>query len=62
MKAREIIKKLKKHGWQEKKANGGSHQMMVKGSQKVPVPKHGAKDLPTWLVEALEKQTGVKLR
>jgi predicted RNA binding protein YcfA (HicA-like mRNA interferase family) len=35
---------------------------MVKGSQAVPVPVHGSRDLGVGLIAAIERQSGVKLR
>ena len=60
MRAREIIKELKKNGWEEV-SQKGSHVKLKKGDSVTIVPNHGTKDLGKGLVKAIEKQTGVKL-
>ena len=39
----------------------GPSSCFSKGSLKVPVPVHGSRDLPTGLIKAISRQTGVKL-
>lgn len=60
MKGTEIIKKLRENGWELDRIKG-SHHIMKKGKQIVPVPVHGTKDIPTGTLKSIEKQTGVKL-
>lgn len=60
MKGNEIIKLLIKDGWELDRVNG-SHHIMAKGGQTVPVPVHGTKDLPKGTLKSIEKMTGVKL-
>lgn len=61
MNAKEIIKTLKQHGWVLDRINGSHHIMIKEGFRPVPIPVHGAKDVPKSLVSALERQTGVAL-
>ncbi len=61
MNGKAVIAKLKAAGWVLDRVNG-SHHVMVKGSQAVPVPVHGSRDLGVGLVAAIERQSGVKLR
>lgn len=58
--ARDIIKKLKKAGFEDV-SQRGSHKKLKKGKVVIIVPDHGGKDLGTGLIKAMEKQSGVKL-
>lgn len=58
--AKSIIKKLKKAGFEDI-SQKGSHKKFKKGKIVVIVPDHGSKDLGTGLIKAMEKQSGVKL-
>jgi predicted RNA binding protein YcfA (HicA-like mRNA interferase family) len=61
MNGNEIIKKLKKEGWSLKRVRG-SHHLMEKNGNIVPVPVHGTTDIAKGLLAAIERQTGVKLK
>lgn len=62
MNGKEIVDRLKKHGWKLNRINGSHHIMEhPKKFIAVPVPVHGKKDLGIGLVKKIEKQTGVKL-
>lgn len=61
MNAKEIIAKLKASGWSLNRVHG-SHHIMTKGGQAVPVPVHGSRDVGAGLIAALQRQTGVKLK
>jgi predicted RNA binding protein YcfA (HicA-like mRNA interferase family) len=58
---KEVIARLKAAGWSLNRIHG-SHHIMSKGGQAVPVPVHGARDLGAGLIAALQRQTGVKLK
>lgn len=60
MKARDVIRKLQKAGW-ECKPGYRKHLNMVKDGRKVPIPYHPSKDIPVGTLLAIEKQTGVTL-
>jgi len=57
----DIITKLKAAGWKLDRING-SHHIMVKDGNAVPVPVHGSRDIGTGLVAAIQRQSGVKLK
>jgi predicted RNA binding protein YcfA (HicA-like mRNA interferase family) len=60
MDGKELVKLLKDHGWTLDHISG-SHYIMVKtGMRAVPVPVHGAKDIPKGLTNRIMKQAGVK--
>ena len=40
----------------------GSHHILTKGGQAVPVPVHGTRDIGVGLLAAIQRQTGVKLK
>jgi predicted RNA binding protein YcfA (HicA-like mRNA interferase family) len=62
MKSREIIKKLKQHGWYEVGVTGSHYHFKHPEKQgKVTVP-HPKKDIPLKTVISIEKQSGLKLR
>lgn len=58
--ARDIIKKLKKAGFQFV-SQRGSHIKMKRDSTIIIIPKHGGKDLGTGLIKKIESQSNVKL-
>lgn len=58
MKDKDLLKKLKQDGWTEIRVHG-SHHILKKGSQKETIPVHG-KDVPTGLLNAILKRTGLK--
>jgi predicted RNA binding protein YcfA (HicA-like mRNA interferase family) len=60
MNGKQVIKELMQNGWSLVRVNG-SHHMLQKDGQTVPVPVHGSRDLGAGLIRRIEKQTGVKL-
>jgi len=58
---KEVIAKLKAAGWSVNRIHG-SHHILVKGGQAVPVPVHGSRDIGADLLAAIQRQTGVKLK
>jgi predicted RNA binding protein YcfA (HicA-like mRNA interferase family) len=61
MNGNEIIAKLKAAGWVLDRING-SHHILTKDGQAVPVPVHGKRDIGPGLVSSITRQTGVKLK
>ena len=57
----EVIAKLKAAGWVLNRIRG-SHHILAKDGQAVPVPVHGSRDLGAGLLAAIQRQTGVKLK
>ncbi|MBT3279423.1 MAG: type II toxin-antitoxin system HicA family toxin [Phycisphaerales bacterium] len=60
MHGRELIKIMKKHGWQQDRINGSHHIMVKEGQRSIPVPVHGKRDIPKGLANAILKQAGLK--
>jgi predicted RNA binding protein YcfA (HicA-like mRNA interferase family) len=58
---KEVIAKLKAAGWTVNRIHG-SHHILTKGGQAVPVPVHGSRDLGAGLLATIQRQTGVKLK
>lgn len=58
MKDKDLLKMFKKNGWTEVRVHG-SHHIMKKGNQTETIPVHG-KDVPTGLLNAILKRTGLK--
>ena len=58
MKDKDLLKLLKQNGWEVKRING-SHHFMQKGDKTETIPIHG-KDVPTDLLNAILKRTGLK--
>jgi predicted RNA binding protein YcfA (HicA-like mRNA interferase family) len=58
---KEVIAKLKAAGWSVNRIHG-SHHILAKGGQAVPVPVHGSRDIGAGLLAAIQRQTGVKLK
>jgi predicted RNA binding protein YcfA (HicA-like mRNA interferase family) len=58
---KEVIAKLKAAGWSLNRIHG-SHHILTKDGQAVPVPAHGSRDLGAGLLAAIQRQTGVKLK
>jgi predicted RNA binding protein YcfA (HicA-like mRNA interferase family) len=58
MKDKDLLKLLIKNGWTEKRIHG-SHHILEKDGQIETVPVHG-KDVPTGLLNAIFKRTGLK--
>jgi len=57
MKGIEVVKLLKQKGWVVDRVHG-SHYIMKKGNQTEVIPVHN-KDLPTGLLNAIKKRTGL---
>jgi len=58
---KEIIKKLKQHGFKILRISG-SHHILSNGERRMIVPVHGAVDVKEGTVSSIEKQSGVKLK
>ena len=58
MKDKDLLKLLKKNGWELKRIHG-SHHILKKGNRIETIPIHG-KDVPTGLLNAILKRTGLK--
>lgn len=58
MKDKELLKLMLKDGWKVERIRG-SHHVMQKGEQTEVIPIHG-KDVPTGLLNAILKRTGLK--
>jgi predicted RNA binding protein YcfA (HicA-like mRNA interferase family) len=61
MTGKKVIAKLKAAGWSVSRIHG-SHHILVKGGQAVPVPVHGSRDLGAGLLAAIQRQSGVILK
>ena len=59
VKGKEVVKALKKNGWVVARIKG-SHFIMRKDSEVIPVPCHN-KDMGIGLLKTISKKTGVKL-
>ena len=58
MKDKELLKLLKKEGWEIVRING-SHHILQKDGKTTVVPIHG-KDVPIGLLNKIFKETGLK--
>ena len=58
MKDKDLLKLLIRNGWELKRING-SHHVIQKGENTEVIPIHG-KDVPTGLLNAILKRTGLK--
>lgn len=58
MKDKDLLKLLKKNGWRVVRIQG-SHRILKKGDKLESLPIHG-KDVPTGLLNAILKRTGLK--
>jgi predicted RNA binding protein YcfA (HicA-like mRNA interferase family) len=58
----ELVKKLEKAGWKIDRITGSHHIMQNLNDPKLtlPIPVHGARDIPKGLLERLLKQSGLK--
>jgi len=59
MDAKEVLKVLKKNGF-ELKSQSGSHKKLVKDERTVIVADHGKKDIPLGTLKNIERQSGIK--
>ncbi len=57
---KELKKRLEGHGWILDRISGSHHIMIKQGRRSIPVPVHGATDLPKGLVKAILKQAGIR--
>ena len=57
MKRKDLIKLLKKNGWQETR-KGGNHDIYVKDGKIEPIPRH--KEISENLAKAIIKRQGLK--
>lgn len=60
MRAKDVVKELKRNGWVEARQTG-SHLMLKKDGRLTVIPMHTG-DLAIGTLKSIEKQTGVKLR
>ncbi len=58
MKDKELLKLLKQNGWEVKRIRE-SHHILQKGEKIETIPVHG-KDVPSGLLNAILKRTGLK--
>jgi len=58
MTGKDLIRRLKEHGWVLDRING-SHHIMIKDKQTLSVPVQGNRDLPAGLLNNLLKQAGL---
>ena len=56
---RELIKFLKKHGWQLDRISG-SHYIMKNQQKTLTIPVHGKKDIPKGTLNNILKEAGLK--
>ncbi len=61
MTGKEVIAKLKSAGGALAHVHG-SHHVLTKAGQAVPVPVHGSRELGAGLLAAIQRQSGVKLK
>lgn len=58
MKGKELVKLLRKNGWEIDRIHG-SHYIMKKGNRTEVIPVHNT-DLPVGLLNAIKKRTGIE--
>ena len=61
MNGKQVLARLKDAGWVLLRVEG-SHYQMGKGGKRTSIPIHGAKDLKTGTLAAIQRQTGVMLK
>jgi predicted RNA binding protein YcfA (HicA-like mRNA interferase family) len=61
MTGKEVIAKLKAAGCKLDRIHG-THHLMTKDGQAVPLPVHGSRDIGAGLLAAMQRQSGVKLK
>lgn len=62
MNGKEVIRRLEQAGWRLAQVQGSHHILAKPGAPRsVPVPVHGSRDLSSGLINAIERQSGVKL-
>lgn len=62
MKYSELLRIFKQHGWYEVRQSG-SHVIMANTEKDftITVPNHGSNEVKKGLLQALKKQTGIKI-
>ncbi|MHB9146140.1 MAG: type II toxin-antitoxin system HicA family toxin [Symbiobacteriia bacterium] len=60
MNGKELVKVLERNGWTVRRIRGSHHIMVKLGCPTIPVPVHGAKDLPAGLIKAIMKEAGIE--
>lgn len=60
MKSKEFHRYIQKNGWKVIRIKGTSHYIYEKNGIRVPVPYHGAKEMPEGLRKSIIKQMGLK--
>lgn len=60
--SREVMKTLRKHGWEVVKVEGDHHQMKKDGKGPKVTVQHPVKDLSLRNIISIEKATGIRLR
>lgn len=58
MTGKEVVRLLQANGWELDRITG-SHHIMVKGDEVLPVPVHGKKELKTGTLHAIFKKAGL---
>lgn len=61
MNAKEIVRRLKEHGWEFLRQEG-SHIRMGKGTKRASIPMHGKRDIKPGTLASIERQAGIKLK
>jgi predicted RNA binding protein YcfA (HicA-like mRNA interferase family) len=56
---RELIKLLRKHGWQLDRVSG-SHHIMKKQKKTLTIPVHSRRDIPKGTLNSILKEAGLK--
>ena len=62
MSSRIVLKKLKKAGCDPKRQRGSHMTLQCPVDKQTTVPVHGSKDIPAGTLNAIEKQSGVRLK
>ena len=60
MKRRDLFNLLEENGWVLGRITGSHHIFVKEGHRPVPVPIHGAQEIPKGLVLKILKQAGIK--
>jgi predicted RNA binding protein YcfA (HicA-like mRNA interferase family) len=60
MNGKELVKLMKNEGWILDRISGSHYIMIKEGMRSIPVPVHGNKDLPMWLVNKIIKESNIK--
>jgi len=60
MTGRQLKKLLEEYGWHQDRISGSHHIMIRDNCRSIPIPVHGATELPKGLLHAILKQAGIK--